>query len=186
MGGTRSAKPALPPSLAQLPLLCPLLYMAGAQAEICSVLECLEKKKKQTKYLSSKLQSCFSVPKGNSWMCDRKQENDSHNLEKQEVLCCMTDSWGDAAHRSTHTRREPRTTKATTASKFSLVNSGGLLRRLLRSIGEKLLQGLGVTQKQLHHQKPHTNKVPTHKTCSLALSTQLMCSSTASVSVQFG
>lgn len=42
-------------------------------------------KKKQTKYLSFKLQPCFSVPRGNSWMCDSKQENDSHNLKSSVV-----------------------------------------------------------------------------------------------------
>lgn len=31
-------------------------------------------------------------------MCDKKQENDSHNLEKQEVLCCMTDFCGEIQH----------------------------------------------------------------------------------------
>lgn len=39
-GSTRSAQPALSPSLAQLPRLRPLLYTTGTQAEICSFLGC--------------------------------------------------------------------------------------------------------------------------------------------------
>lgn len=57
-----------------------------------------------------------------------------------------------------------------------------------RSIGEELLQGLGVTQKQLHHQKSHTNKgAHSCKICSPgALNTAYMQLYSLSFFVQFG
>lgn len=42
-------------------------------------------------------------------MCDSEQENNSHNLEEQEVLRCMTDFlWGDATHRPTCVSKGPQ------------------------------------------------------------------------------